>query len=381
MNIVILGDADSIYIKDFIQHVLVKKEDHIYLVTPNDSHFSEFYEKNNIIRFKYEYEMGSRINRNRVNKILVEKILETIGQIDVIHVHYFHRKMIRICWKLWVRSKKRIITFWGSDLLRVHWLRLRIYKPILRQADYINVMSEEMLHVFGEIYGKRLANRVNILDFGNPMYETISDVAEHMSKDECKDYWEIERGKIVVPVGYNSKQEQQHILLINELAKLPEEYKKRITIVLHFGYGQKSCDYLETLKRTMNDNCMEYVVIERFLDKNEIAILRLAADIFLYGQTTDALAGSVLEYLYAGTVLVKPKWLQYSALDRIGVSYIQYDNFKEIPFILKKLLDGGLSDYTQQIRANREKLRQMNSWEMLSPKWKQMYGNRTVEKV
>lgn len=373
MNIVIIGDADSIFVKDFIEHVLSGKGNNIYLITYRNSRFKDFYDANNVTRFEYGEPDRISIRVMQKRREFINLIMQTVGEIDILHVHYFDRRLVRICLKLWIHSRKRVVTFWGSDIFRVRWQRLLFYKPLLRQAHSINVMTDEMLSAFTRIYGKKLGARVKVLDFGNPMYEAISEVKKHMTQDDCKAYWGIPSDKIVIPVGYNGIREQQHDCIIRELVKLPEELRSQITVILHFGYGYSAPEYLANLKKQMENVGLSYIVIERFLDKEEIAILRLCADVFLYGQTTDALSGTPLEYMYAGAVWVKPTWLKHSILERNHVLYIEYKRFEELTGIVSELLTGKLQVYKNRFSDNTDKLWNMNSWGKLQLEWEALY--------
>lgn len=373
MNIVIIGDADSIFVKDFIKHVLSGKENNIYLITYRNNRFKDFYDVNNVTRFEYGEPDRISIRAMQKRREFTNLIMQTVGEIDILHVHYFDRRLVRICLKLWIHSRKKVITFWGSDILRVRWQRLLFYKPLLKQAYSMNVLTDEMLCAFKKIYGKKLGAKVKVLDFGDPMYEAISEVKKHMTQDECKAYLGIPSDKIVIPVGYNGTREQQHDCIIRELVKLPEELRSQITVILHFGYGCSTSEYLANLKKQMDNAKLNYLVIERFLDKKEVAILRLCADAFLYGQTTDALSSTILEYMYAGAVLVKPIWLKYSILEKNHISYIEYKKFEELTDIVRKLLEGKLQFCKEKFSDNANKLWNMNSWGKLQSEWEELY--------
>lgn len=373
MNIVIIGDADSIFVKDFIERVLVGKENNIYLITYKNSRFKDYYDMNNVKGFEYGDPDRFGIKTTQKRREFIDLVMQTVGKIDVLHVHYFDRLLFRICRKLWDHSNKRVITFWGDDILCVRWQRLLLYKPILKQAHSMNVMTDEMLDAFIRIYGKKLGTKVRVLDFGAPMYESISEVKKCMTQDECKAYWGIQPDSIAISVGYNGVKTQHHNEMIRELVKLPETLRAQITVILHFGYGYSAPGYLSNLEKQMEEVNINYIVIERFLDKKEIAILRLCADIFLYGQTTDALSSSFLEYMYAGAVLIKPTWLKHSILERNHISYIEYGKFEELTDIVSELLQGKLQSCKEKFSDNPNKLWNMNSWEKLVPEWEALY--------
>ena len=49
---------------------------------------------------------------------------------------------------------------------------------------------------------------------------------------------------------------------------------------LHLGYGLESIDYEKKIENYLNDNFENYLVIDKFLDKETTAMLRYAVDVF-----------------------------------------------------------------------------------------------------
>ena len=109
------------------------------------------------------------------------------------------------------------------------------------------------------------------------------------------------------------------------------------------------------------------------MEKDEVAILRLSTDIFLYGQTTDAISASAMEYLYAGTVLIKPKWLDYSELSE--AVYYEYGRFEDIPSTLETVLEDRERVFSRPAQ-NRKQFRAARTWEVLASKWEKLYKEK-----
>lgn len=94
MNILILGDANSIFMKDFCKHVL-KKEDNVCIVSYTDTKSSlEFYQKMCIKEIYIRpYIEDCSIHLDNIISILIKRKKEIkrvlpFQKIDVIHVHY-----------------------------------------------------------------------------------------------------------------------------------------------------------------------------------------------------------------------------------------------------------------------------------------------------
>lgn len=369
MNIVIVCDANSFWIKEYIDRVFTKNEHSIVLITYENRIFKDFYEKIGVDVISY-----NAIGKRTIADVLAfdnfsKRVLKVIKKCDVIHIQSPEPMLLLRCAGIWKISKKRIITFWGSDLLRAIKRDIFIFYPFLKHADIITLMTDEMTKRFNLIYNESFKAEIKTLDFGVPMYSSINECSLNMGRADCKRYWGIDEDKFVIPIGYNGNIEQQHLAMIQNLLLLPESKLRDITVIIHFGYGGKNEEYRNQVQDILEKSKINYVFINRFLNQRETAILRLCADAFLYGQTTDALAGSVLEYVYAGCILIKPSWLDYSVLDKLGVPYIEYNRFEEIPSIIVALK----MNENKDIEEIRKKMWNYNSWDVLVPQWRKLY--------
>lgn len=219
---------------------------------------------------------------------------------------------------------------------------------------------------------KRSWKQIKCLDFGNSTLDSIDKVSIQMTIDECKRYFGLDINKIIIFVGYNAVREQQHFEMMREVVKLSEKFIEKLFFVFHFGYGAKNSAYMIQLKSLLKENNISYKIFTQFMNKDDIAILRRSADIFLYGQTTDALSCSVIEYLYAGAIVVKPAWLDYFKLKKKGIQYYEYARFEELPELLTMIIGQGICKINKDIEQQKE-LRSLCSWDKLSAKWRLLY--------
>jgi hypothetical protein len=358
MKVILLIDANSIYCKEYIENVLLGKYEVIVLSYQYNRRFRKYYKEN-----------GIRVwDSPDVNELL-KKAEKQITSNDIFHVHFVNPCMLKILQKPYMKCQKRILTYWGSDLLRTSFIERYSALPYIYNADIITVINDVMYQKLRKMVVRRKQRCIKCLDFGNSFFNMIDEVSNQMSVEECKAYWGLEPEKIIVSVGYNAIKEQQHLEMMQEVVKLPKKVLQKLFFVFHFGYGKKENLYIKQLNMTLQKNHIQYKIIEQFLDKKEIAILRLSTDIFLYGQTTDALSASVMEYLYAGAVLIKPKWIDYSELSDMGISYSEYKSFQEIPHLLIDLIRHGIN----RTMKNRGVLKRTKSWEALSSEWEALY--------
>ena len=374
MKIVFLSNADSFWIKEYIDRIFGDGNYEIYIITHKNEKYKEYYKKKHIIVYEMERFFNLRFPHSVINQkiLFINSIVNELGRDYIIHIQYLDIYLLGLCKNIWKKASKRYITFWGSDLLRASSQFLNMYKPFLRDATEIQVLTRNMNNYFLHIYKNIYSEKIQVQDFGCPLYETIKQASKDFDNRTSKRYWGIEEEQITIGIGYNAKKQQQHIRVIEAISKLPKEIMDKITLILHFGYGDFEEDYNKQVIMTLNEKKFKYVIIDKFLDKRNTGVLRIAMDIFINAQTTDALSASVLEYLYAGTLLISGAWLDYPELDDNQISYVKFSEMNELPQIITKAVSTGLIEKSK-IAENRDRLWLMNSWSVLIPKWKRLY--------
>lgn len=371
-KIVLLANADSLWTKEYVENVLVNDFE-IFIISEFNGKYSKFYLERGVQVFEVgTYPSNRNIIKKRFFKSKIDKISKIIDNADIFHVHYVNFDTISKTEQVWNICNKHILTFWGSDLYRVNSKENEKLIPYFEKADKISFMTDDMKETFNRRNGTYLVNKEEVIDFGNPMYKMIDSVSEEMSREKAKEYWNIDSSRFTVVVGYNGRKEQQHLQVIQQIVNINPEIRKKITIILHFGYGKRNKKYEESLKKLLVFNGIEYVLIDKFLEKREIAILRVAADMMINAQTTDAFSGSVSEYLYAGCILVNGEWLNYEEVRKRGISYFSFKSFEQIPSVIENAYNAGKKSITQ-IKETRQKLCEINSWEKVETLWKKMY--------
>ena len=357
MKVILLTNADSIFCKEYVKYVLLGKFE-VLIVSSTNKQYCNYYLENGIKVLCYS-------NVDKLAKQLENKVCSD----DIFHVHYVETNLLKKLWKPWLRCKRRFLSYWGSDLLRASPRQMLTTLPFLYSADAITVINNVMKkYIF-----KTKWERIKCIDFGNSIFEKIDSVYSQMSTEDCKKKFGFDTEKIIIFVGYNAVREQQHLEIMKEMIKIPKELIEKVCFVFHFGYGISDGSYLRQLKSFLSESNISFRIISQFMNKDDIAMLRVSADIFLYGQTTDALSSSVIEYLYAGSILVKPIWLDYSELKEKGVEYYEYAQFDELPQLLIQIISQGVCKTNKGLKIKKV-LRNLSSWDRLTPKWLSLYS-------
>lgn len=326
--------------------------------------FDDIYKENNIIE--------------KVTSIIRYNIMlrRQHRNYDVVHVHYFGPVILWRCHRIWKQSEVKYISYYGSDLLRANNLILLINKHFIKQATQIQLLTSSLKKKFSEVYGDEFDDKLIVQDFGAPNIQYIEEIRGTEDKTFCKKCFDLDTDKIAVGVGYNGGLAQQHLPVINEIIKLPRVILKKIQIVFHFGYMEYTDEYKKSLKDILDNNEIKYIFIEEFLKGKRLAELRNALDLFINAQITDALSSSVLEYLYAGAVLLNAGWLEYDELRNNGVYYEIFNSFDNLSSKLMEAIEADEKYVKDKLEENSRIIYQMYSWDVLSEKWKQLYRTK-----
>lgn len=378
MKILIIGNANSFWIKEYTEYILLEECNEIFIASKSviNKDFKDFYNKHNINILQTDRGtfLFDRIPKLKTLMNMFRKVKKEAGNgmFDVIHIHSVPSNfMITFLNKFIVRFGKKIVcTYWGSDLLSKTREQLMKAIPCLDKAECISYSSDGMDSYFHEVFGDIYNEKIVRAKFGISIYDVIDEEKKHKTKDECKEFFNIEKDKISVAIGYNGSSRQQHLRVINELSKLNSDILDKLNIVIQLSYGLPCDEYRQNIIDEISKINVKHVIIDNFLNKEESAMLRIATDIFIHAQESDAFSASIQECVYAGSILLNPSWIMYKEFDDIGIDYIKYNSFDELPMIIKNITDGKIKI------SNNGKVRELYkkySWNAVKEDWLKLY--------
>lgn len=376
MKSLLITNINTIWTTEYISNILEKAEVEVYIVgfEPVEDEYKEYYKQHNVHVIDL-YEKNTKGNKIVKMLQLYSQIKKSIGKekFDFIDIQgvpnsiqaylliYIIRKFAKNC----------ICTFLGSDLFRVN-ANKRVDK-LMSVATFIVLATKDMQENFKSKYGSVYDKKIVDCKFGTPSYADIGELKVSSSKKECKMFFRFPDDKIMIAIGYNGNYEQQHIKALEQINTMDEALKKKIHVVIHFGYGNDNQSYKESVLEMLNDKGYTYSFIDRAMGKKEIAHLRMATDIFIHAQTSDALSGSIREMIYAESILINPSWIEYSDFQKAGISYLQYDFFSEIPNLIINIIN---KKTVIDLKKNAELAYDRYSWESVSSQWMEIYDKR-----
>lgn len=370
MKILIIANSSNIWVHSFVKNVISPSND-IYLLYSGSlkPEYQQTYKERDIVilgKDKLIYRLpkvGSLIRRSDYCKEISKE------KFDCCIILNTTSYRLSIWNKVKNNIDKTVALYWGSDIHRVSKEELKLQKKYLDYVDRIVFTAENLKQSFMSLYPKEYLSKISVIQFGLDSLESITKVQDTYSRIEIKEELGIPIDKTIVAIGYCGIPEQQHLRIIRELAALKIEEKKNMCVMLQFMYNTKA-DYREQVINSLKNSNISYISFDRFLSPPELAKLRYATDIFINAQTTDALAGSVLETVYAGGKLINGSWLKYPEMKTWGVKNWQFDEFEELNDVLRDAMSVDFHPGEESL----EKLRNTMSWLRCREKWNEFLG-------
>lgn len=313
--------------------------------------------------------IGGIINRIFNIKNEVARIAEKYELIDF---HVFHINVDAIAEKF-IGKKIIKITIWGSDFYRADNTRREKQRIIYSRCNCVQLSTETMKKDFVDYYHD-FENKIRIANFGLFMFDIIDKVKtnQHKAKFNSK---HISSDRLTVVCGYNGIKLQRHDLIIEAISDLDISIKDKLYLIFPMTYGADK-KYVKSIKDDIKKLNIPFEILEQDLCNEDVARLRIDADLVINIQTTDAFSGSLQEHLYAGSLLLVGDWLPYKILDDNNVFYKKctLENIKE------QIADCvvNYNEYKKQTKRNKEIMYNISSWsvagERISTIYKDLLG-------
>ena len=264
---------------------------------------------------------------------------------DYIHVQYVSFKSLLLARLIQQRGTKLLATFWGSDISVRDDRTVKRLDFLLKGFDEIIATAARTEYVArGKLSAKNVAKLCTI-GLGLESLDTIHTLKKSgADRDQIRETMGIPTDAVTVAVGYNARPMQQHLPVLNALGTLPPEIKEKLFIMLPMTYLREGNEaYIDQVRSTCEAQGFRYREFDRFMVDPENSYLRMSADIYINAQESDALSGSVLEFMYSGAVMLNGEWLNYPGLREQGLVFYEFDEFSHLPDMITDYLDGKIS--------------------------------------
>ena len=135
--------------------------------------------------------------------------------------------------------------------------------------------------------------------------------------------------------------------------------------------AHKKIEYKAKLTQLLEQSGMSFVLLETFFSKEELAISRLATNVFIHMPICDALSGTMLELMYASSIVITGSWLPYKTFRKAQINYYEIDDFSEIQFKLDSLIENFQSE-KERAKNNKGLIQEYFFTDTLIENWAQI---------
>ena len=375
-RILLIGDPDSLWVKRYVENALHPAgwQTVIYPIYGWQGGYGEDYARMNTTIYRDEHKLPivGRIPKVRMWARIYANAasLKKLGPFDAVHCHYLLVVDLALGQVMAKQQQAPLVaTFWGSDLLRAEESTLRRMAGPLKACHRLTVFNSEHVERVRQLYGEDVAAKTVVLDFGEVVFPWI-DRVHQQGKAAAKAHWGIEADQLTVCVGSSASVAQQQLPALKAMAALNEDALRRITVILQHTYHHDDPDNEQAVQAFAKAMPCKTLVLTDFLNDEESAYLRCAADVYLHPIRTDAFSTSMKEYLYAGARVAYGGWLVYPTLRELSLPVRSFDRFEELPALMKDALDGRWQPLTEE---ERQRLGGICKWESLGPQWLGLY--------
>ena len=294
-------------------------------------------------------------------------ILLRMPHYKCIHIHSV--KKIESIFSTLLKLKCDILvsSIYGSDLYRISNKEREKIKPLFKKSTYIQVETKAVERDLNKFYNNNFSDKIKIVSFGISVLDNIKKMKSE--KEKIKSELGIPEKCKVITIGYNATKEQHHLEILEQFAALKEQINDSCYFIIPMSYGN------DTYKNIVVDKFQQCQLTGQcfcqYTPLKEVAKLRIASDIMIQVQDTDTFSSSMIEYLYAGNIIITGAWLPY---DELSDYIVTIDSVSSVG---KKVIDvlNNMDKYKEmvQLKAAGEYISAKCSWEMVRNNWLALY--------
>ena len=376
MKILIVGSIKAVFIKHFLESFPSGYELDVY---DYDDSITE-YPGHNVIKPTKWVKLWKKLHARPLQYLALKNQFKKLyKEYDIVNLHYVTPWFTRVMGSTKDKLSNVVFSYWGSDLFRNDKKKLLKFSPIIGNIGYVTFSSNDLYNYHVQLYGENSCKR-KVSMFPITLIELMDECDKKYNKDKAEFEYniagvDIPSDKTIVAIGYNGREAQQHIKVLNAMSSIDSKYRDKIAILLQMTSGG-SREYRESVVATAREMGFEVIHFDKYLDDEDVAKIRMITDVYINAQTTDAFSASVCENLYMGTSLINASWLKYAELKMSPFSYLEFNNFDDITGLLVRVMDG---EFVPDKETNRRLVKEYKSRENCRENWMNIY-NEVAEK-
>ena len=348
LSYLIIGDANSMHIFNYVKNILPQGEFAVSLLTLSTDRvrkeYRNYYAENNITLYSIAENFGGDVpNKTKKQRLLnfIKKyrLVKSLPTFDICHIHSVYKTSL--LFYHWNRKKFKyfIASYWGGDIEDKSKFVVKLRRNCFKRADVITVTAQQALIDFHCIYGNEFDRKLKICRFATAGIEYVKEIFGNKTIDECKEIVGFPKDKFCITCGYSAYAEQHQDIMVKQISSLPQAVKDKIFISVPMQYGKFEKKYMDDVYGALENSGCEYQVLRDYFPFEKKAAEAVATDLYLHMRDTDAFSNSLKEQVYAGTAVVIGTWLKYPELEQMGAKIIWTDNFESLPQIIQESLN------------------------------------------
>jgi glycosyltransferase involved in cell wall biosynthesis len=295
----------------------------------------------------------------------INDILHKLPQYDVAQLLWIEEIWVYFTEEIRAKFKKLNICVGGSDFYRASKYDLLYKEKLIEYADNISAETPQTISDFALFYSLK-SEKIKLLPFGLEVINYIN--LDKISNEEIRKKFKIPLDKIIVTCGHNAIQAHQHLKLIECLKGIKQEIKDRVVFVFPMTYPSNRVEYINQVRQKLEKFRLPYVIITDFMDFRLMAQYAQISDIMIHVQTTDQLSSTMLEEMYAGSIVITGDWLPYKILHDRNLFFLDANSIQDAVDKMEDVISN-IKIYKQKCVANKEIIWKYHSWDSLVSKW------------
>lgn len=236
---------------------------------------------------------------------------------DVVNIHFAKPSLLKAMPLIQRMTGNIIISPWGSDVLRLEDERaISRMRMIYSYASGVTISPTYQL-------GAAIVEKFNYdphkmytLRWGVEYVDFIEEVNPNTTVEEAKAQFGLS-GRYVITCGYSSSPSHQHGTIIDAVSSIRDDLPDNLTLLFPFTYGWASREYVQSIKDKCHSLGLDAVFVEEYLSMENLYDLRMATDMFVHIQISDAGAACVMQYILCHKKIIHGAWMKYTDLEEI----------------------------------------------------------------
>lgn len=302
----------------------------------------------------------------------LEKILRDIPKFSVFQLLWIENIWVSFSQYLRMKCKKLNLCIGGSDFYRASKMELEYKRKLIDISDNVSGETDDIILDFLDVYPEA-KNRIKQVNFGIDVLNAINKL-DSMDLTNFRYKYDLPDDKIIITCGYNGHKSHQHIKMIESLKKIDKSITENVCFIFPMTYPENNDTYIKTIDDVLKNTMLSYRILTSYMDEKDMATFAKISDILVHVQTTDQLSSTMLEAMYANSIVVTGAWLPYNMLKKQGFRFIEIKNIDELSVVLVDILDN-LNKLKELYLINREKVYELSSWDNTSRKWAKLWSD------